>query len=240
MPYTFTQRAIQSEIMDDLNLSGAEMEETLYQLALINHWLGGHNIAWNCIQRLYDHYPLLQQKSPITIADVGCGGGDTLLFIAKCLRRRGIQAKLIGFDANPHILAYARRQSIQYPEITFEQVDMFSSSFRARTFDILLFNLILHHFDNTFLTTYISQMCKQATFGVGINDLHRHWLAYRLFQGLTWICGANSLTRNDGLLSIRKGFSMAEWRHLVSLSGIQTYQIQWKWAFRHQLLIFTK
>ena len=73
--------------------------------------------------------------------------------------------------------------------------------------------------------------------GIVINDLHRSTLAYRLFQGLCFAFQLNAMSREDGLVSILRGFKKNELVHFSKKLKFSNYKIQWKWAFRYQWII---
>jgi hypothetical protein len=70
-----------------------------------------------------------------------------------------------------------------------------------------------------------------------INDLHRSALAYRLFQGLCFVFQLNSMSREDGLTSILRGFKKEDLIAFSEKLKFNNYTIQWKWAFRYQWII---
>jgi SAM-dependent methyltransferase len=96
----FAQRSAEIEIMDDLDCQGPVVDQTLRELEFINRWLGGNAVTLQGVQQLiHDH------SGKISIADLGCGGGDMLKLIAEFGRRKGIPMQLTGIDANPHAAA---------------------------------------------------------------------------------------------------------------------------------------
>jgi hypothetical protein len=73
--------------------------------------------------------------------------------------------------------------------------------------------------------------------GIVINDLHRSALAYRLFQVLCFVFQLNAMSREDGLVSILRGFKKEELVRFSEKLNLSNYKIQWKWAFRYQWII---
>jgi hypothetical protein len=73
--------------------------------------------------------------------------------------------------------------------------------------------------------------------GIVINDLHRSAVAYRLFQALCFVFQLNDMSREDGLVSILRGFKKAELEQYSKKLQLKKYTIQWKWAFRYQWII---
>ena len=76
---------------------------------------------------------------------------------------------------------------------------------------------------------------KTATVGMVVNDLHRNALAYFLFR-LLGLFIRNPMTREDGLISIRKAFKREDLENMSKNMNAKS-SIQWKWAFRYQWII---
>ncbi|MBI1942648.1 MAG: methyltransferase domain-containing protein [Betaproteobacteria bacterium] len=94
-------------------------------------------------ERLRPALDLLQRipaAAPETVVDLGCGAGN----LAPLLLQRWPQAKLIGVDSSPEMLARARAD---HPGATFEQSDV--ASWRPpRPVDVLYSNAALHWLDH--------------------------------------------------------------------------------------------
>ncbi|MEQ9592196.1 MAG: methyltransferase domain-containing protein, partial [Cyclobacteriaceae bacterium] len=176
-------------------------------------------------------------KQPLEIVDLGCGGGDMLIEIARYGRKRNIPFKLIGIDANPHIIEFAKKNCEAYPEIEFLTLDIFSSEFKKLRFDVAIATLVTHHFESTSLSQLCATLQRQSKLGVVINDLHRHWLAYYSIKVLTLAFSKSSMVKYDAPLSVLRSFKKNEWLQILHQGGISNYSITWKWAFRWQLVI---
>lgn len=236
MPLAFHKRTEEEEIMDDFDLGGPVLYQTLDQLGRVHQWLGGkHTLAG--LKQILASLPA--QSSPISIADVGCGGGDTLRQLAAWGRKKGISMELVGFDANEHAIMYAREHSQAWPEIRYEAMDCCSDSFFAQQFDVLTCNLMLHHFPDEQLRKHLPQWLQMANKGLIVNDLQRHWLPWVAFALVTWILRASHMIRHDGLLSIRRGFTRRELKHLLQSSTQFPISLQWRWAFRYLAVVHT-
>lgn len=234
-----SRRSTDLEIMDDLSCSGEVVDQTLRELDIINRWLGGNRVTLEGIKEMI---PAGQSHvlAPFSVADLGCGGGELLKRIAELGRKRGIPMKLIGIDANPHIVEYARKHSTGYPEISYEALNVLSSEFAQRRFDIITGTLFFHHFDDAALVDLLKQLRRQARVGLVINDIHRHPVAYHSIRLLTRSFSSSSMVRFDAPLSVRRAFTRAEWVRLLSESGISRYSLVWKWAFRWKICIPTQ
>ena len=229
-------RSTQKEIMDDFSMEGELLQRTLDQIAWINQWLGGNSVTINGLKKLWKDSPLAQE---ITIVDLGCGNGDMLRVIAKLAKKKGRKVKLIGIDANNFTINYARKQSIDYPEISYIQTFIPSDTFSNLTYDVILSTLFFHHFSDEEILACLAEITSKAKIGVVVNDLHRNQWAVFLFRLLT-IFIPNPMVREDGVTSILRGFKRSElMAYIRQLAVMKNSEIRWKWAFRYQWIIRT-
>ncbi len=229
-------RTQEAEIMDDFSLQGEELREALDQIARINQLLGGNKVTLEGIKKVIQS----NETETITIADIGCGNGDMLRMLSNFAKKNKLDFKLIGIDANDFTINYAKKLSIAYPNIDYQCVDIFSEDFKNLKFDIILCTLTLHHFTNEQILNIITTFKNNAKTGIVINDLHRSKLAYRLFELICFIFKLNRMSRQDGLVSILRGFKKNELEEFSKKLNLKNYNINWKWAFRYQWIITNK
>ena len=227
-----TYRSKETEIMDNLDMSGDLLIKTLDQIAKINKWLGGNRVTVNGVRELLKDS---DTNKAITIVDLGCGNGDMLRELANFGRQRGYSFKLIGLDANQTTIEYAKKLSVEFSEITYVKQDVLSSDFQIRTFDIALCTLFLHHFEDKVVVDFLKKTRNQSSIGLVINDLHRHPIAYFLFWVVATIIG-NPMVKTDGLISILRGFKRNEIEAYAKQLNLKSSLI-WRWAFRYEWVI---
>ena len=227
-----TNRSTKIEIMDDLDMSGETLINSLDQLANINKWLGGNKTTIDSLKTILKNNP---KDKMISIVDLGCGNGDMLRKVAHFGRKNGYKFDLLGIDANQATIDYAIQLSANFPEITYKKEDVLSKEFANHTYDIAMCTLFLHHFEDPIALDFIQTLLKNSKIGVVINDLHRHWLAYYLFKLLTSVFG-NEMTREDGLTSILKAFKRQDLDRFSKKLNFKS-TITWRWAFRYQWII---
>ena len=227
-----TQRSNATEIMDDFSMKGTLLRDTLDKLGSINKWLGGNTITLNGIKQLLKNQP---KTKTYTIVDLGCGHGDILRLVADYGQKHNFNFNLIGIDANQDAIDYASELSVNYPELTFQNLDIFSEAFQNLDYDIVLSTLFLHHFKNEDIVTLLQNVSRKATLGIVINDLHRSKVAYALFKLLGLVI-SNHMIVQDGLTSILRAFKREDLETLSKTLN-HTSKICWKWAFRYQWLI---
>ena len=228
-------RTEEAEIMDDFLLHGEELRLALDKIAHINKLLGGNSLTLNGVRQLLAKADTNQL---ITIVDVGCGNGDMLRMLADYGIKNNIRLRLIGIDANAYTVNYARKLSKNHPDIEYLCIDIFSSDFEKLHYDIVLCTLTLHHFEDSQITNIMATFNTNATLGIVINDLHRSKIAYRLFGLVCSVFSLNRMSREDGLVSILRGFKKNELELFSKKLNLKNYSIQWKWAFRYQWIIY--
>lgn len=226
-------RSIAIERMDDFNLEGQILRNALDRLAQINRYLGGNSITLQGIESLLKNRPIDKE---ISIVDLGCGNGDMLRVVAEFGLKNDLKLKLIGIDANEHTLNYARNLSKKYPNIDYLKMDITCNQSLDMKADIFLCTLALHHFREDEILKILFNLKRNTDIGIIVNDLQRSVLAYRLFQIVCFVFRLDSISREDGLLSILRGFKRKE---LVAISEQLNlkYTLHWKWAFRYQWII---
>ena len=227
-------RTEEIEIMDDFSLEGEELIGALDQIASINQLLGGNKLTLHGIKELFKKTDI---SKTITIADIGCGNGDMLRMLAKYGKKNNLSFKLIGIDANAFTIDYAKKLSKDFPNIEYLCMDIFNEEFHQLKYDIVLCTLTLHHFTTNQIADVMNTLNKNASIGIVVNDLHRSKLAYRLFELIGVVFNLNNMSRNDGLISILKGFKKNELESLSQKLNLKNYSINWKWAFRYQWII---
>ena len=222
------------EIMDDFELEGELLKDALDKIAGINRLLGGNKVTLDGVEMLIKGKNI---HSEIRILDVGCGNGDMLRALSDYAREKGLKFKLLGMDANQYTINHAEHLSQDYPNVSFQCADIFNEIKQDRHFDVILCTLTLHHFKDDEIIKLINGLRKQAKIGIVINDLHRSKLAYYLFIMVCGIFRLNKMSKDDGLVSILRGFKMNDIMHYADCLNIDRYILRWRWAFRYQWII---
>lgn len=220
--------------MDDFSMEGEMLREALDKIAAINHFLGGNALTSGGIKKLLKNIPTNQR---ITIVDIGCGNGDMLREVSKYGTQNHRSFDLIGIDANQFTIDHAKRLSADFDNISYRCENVFETDFPKLNSDIVLCTLTLHHFSDDEILTLTRRFVDNSRIGVVINDLHRSKVAYRLFKVVCKLFGLNKMSRDDGLISILRGFKKVELEAFSKKLQLKNYNIEWKWAFRFQWII---
>ena len=228
-------RTTEAEIMDDFSLEGEELRDALDKIARINQFLGGNQLTLQGVQQLIG-----SKNKKLTIVDVGCGNGDMLRTLANFGSKNKLEFNLIGIDANAFTINHAINLSKEYSNINYQCIDIFEEKFKELKYDLVLCTLTLHHFKTDQINYLLQLFSKQSTIGIVINDLHRTTISYRLFQLVCFVFRLNRMSKDDGLISILRGFKKEELVTFSKKNNLQNFTIHWKWAFRYQWIIKTE
>lgn len=235
MGIDITHRAQDTEIMDDFLLEGNELQDALDKIASINKLLGGNSLTLSGVKKLLK---TCSKEAPINLLDIGCGNGDMLRMLSHYGKQQGYNFNLIGVDANAFTIDYAKKLSSTYKDINYHCLDVFSTEFSLLNYDIALCTLTLHHFSDDDILTLIQRVLHNAKKGIVVNDLHRSKTAYELFKAVCFLFGLNKMSKEDGLISIRKGFKRQELEVFSKKLGLKKITIAWRWAFRYEWIIY--
>lgn len=230
-----THRSKEEEIMDDLDMSGDILIDSLDKIATINQWLGGNKLTVSGILKLLRDTP---KDRPISVVDLGCGNGDMLRALAKVGEKLGYKFDLLGIDANQATIDYAIELSTAFDNIRYIKMDVLTDEFADIDYDVALCTLFLHHFEDDVAFDFVKALESKAKIGVIINDLHRHPLAYYLFRLITLPVN-NYMMKQDGMLSIRKGWRREDFEKFAHRLASKSI-IRWRWAFRYQWIIYKR
>lgn len=230
-----SQRSTQTEIMDNLEMQGEELKQTLLDLDKVNRWLGGNEITIKGVEKILRKCPF---SPPVKIVDVGCGNGSLLKQVAQWGRKNEVKMELLGIDANKNAMEIARKNLSSYPEVSFKGIDVFSEDFKMIKADIILCTLTLHHFTDEEISRLMKVFTAKVGLGIVINDLQRSKAAYYLFQIFCKAFNISEINKQDGLTSILRSFKKKDLQKYGENLDVQTQELHAKWAFRYQWILF--
>ncbi len=215
------ERSTKAELMDlgPAYYTLDEYEDCLKQLDRVGRFLGGDKTTMKAFDKL--------KVRPKSILDVGCGGGS---FTAR-LAQKYPDAKVVGLEISEQAIAFAKRGE-QPSNLEFCLSDRPEFNYPDNSFDVVTASLVCHHLSDRELVDFLQRANKVARQAVIINDLHRHPIALFGFALLSPLFFYNRLVMQDGLLSIRKGFTRSDWTYLLKEAGISNFSITWHWPFR--------
>jgi SAM-dependent methyltransferase len=224
----FRQRSYEPERLDTGDYTAEEYETCLVELRRVNRWLGdAHALKRSLVPELRR-----ARLKEFSLLDVGAGSGELLRVAAREARRRNLWAELVGVELNGRSARAIREESRDFDEIGGVRADALRLPFADGAFDYVVCSLFTHHFTDGGVVSVLREMARVARRRVFVIDLHRHALAYFLYTTAGRLLVRSALVREDGALSILRGFRPAELRRLAGDAGLREIEVRRRLPFR--------
>ncbi|WP_310502717.1 methyltransferase domain-containing protein [Paenibacillus qinlingensis] len=226
------QRAVQHELMDDFSSGGPELRQALQHLRLLNRIFGAAGPTLFGFKRLW-----LQAGKPrtLSILDVGSGSGDINRHLLRWADDNGVALSITLVDITEEACEEARELFRSEPRVRVMRSSLFELPENGA--DITTSTQFVHHFNNNELPQVVGCLLKASRLGVVINDIHRHWIAWAAVWVTAHLISSNRYIRNDGPLSVAKGFRARDWMFLRNALGISDMLVSWRPLFRYAVVI---
>lgn len=218
----FKRKSYQKEIMDDFSITDDRIKTALNELEIINKYLGGRSTSRRGLEIISRK---IKSNNKITVLDVGSGGSDNV----KYLDNDGRMIFVTSLDINKGVCRYVKGDR---PDIRVVCGNALNLPFKESSFDIIHVSLFLHHFNEGEINNLMQRFMKISRYGVIVNDLHRSILAYTCIKLLTFLFSKSEMVKNDGPLSVKRGFLKHELKEIFSCIKFSSVTIKYRWAFR--------
>ena len=215
------------EMMDDLAQDDAGLRRSLADIRRINTILGWRRYAVGAVARQIR----ASGARSFSLLDLASGSADIPLAIAAWARRSGVAARIVVSDIHPVMLAVAREQTRDAPEITVETCDALALHYPEGSFDIALCTLALHHFSPDDATHILRGMARVGR-RVMVFDLARARLAHLGALAMTRVLRMDPITRFDAPASVRRAYTLAEMRALADRAGLRDARVTMRFPYR--------
>jgi SAM-dependent methyltransferase len=227
MEQDFSCRGHQLEMMDGDATGFEAFRKCLYDLEIVNVCTLAYRPTLHWLKKALSGD---KSRQPVSILDVGSGGGGMLRKIWKWAQRSGRKTYLTGVDLNPWSKKSAENVTPADAPIQYETSDIFSID-PDRHVDFIISSSFTHHLTDNQIVNFLRWMDTHATRGWFINDLHRHPLPFFLIRYSTRLLGFGPMVQHDGPISVARAFTAAEWRRLIAKAGIPVERIRISWFF---------
>ncbi|OUE24963.1 class I SAM-dependent methyltransferase [Clavibacter michiganensis] len=192
-----------TELMDDPDCDPAALDRTYARFRVVNRMVAG----WRGVYRSRIR-PLLSADRETTLLDIGSGGGDVPLALARWARRDGLRLRVTGIDPDPRAAAYARALPPD-PDVAFVPASSGELVADGRRFDLVTSNHVLHHLDDAAFDALLADSAELAPRAFH-SDIARGRLAYALYGPASRLVARGSFVHVDGLRSIRRSWTPVE------------------------------
>lgn len=206
------------ELMDDVHSDTVLLERTLAQFPRINRLVSRNRtvLRREILQDMEER--IARNEVPrthrFTVLDCGAGACDLAVWLLDEAERRGITVEVTALDADPRVVAYARR-TVQRSGIIIRQGSALDLP-AVPEWDYIMANHFLHHLTDEEVAQFLTGAPKAARYRVVVNDLLRSWVWLALYRIFAAVALRESFARYDGAVSILKGFRPGELRtHLA-------------------------
>ncbi len=159
------------------------------------------------------HWERLGRPTPFRVVDIGTGSGALLQAIADWADDAGIPVELTGVDLNPGYAELARTR-LGGRAVVLE-ADATCLPVPDGAFHLGTSTLMLHHLPAEVRHAMVAELGR-VTQSVYLFDLEITLHGMVGFMALSRILGFRAETRHDGLLSVRRASTLAEFTALVA------------------------
>ena len=224
----FAERSHELEHLDKGDYTPEEYEGCLVELRRINRFLGDASALRRSLLAEIEREGL----QSFSVLDVGAGSGELLRVIARRMKGSGRSARLFGLELNARSAQAIMEESIGFASINALRGDALRLPFADDCFDYAICSLFAHHFKDDQVVSILNELSRVARRRIFVIDLHRHALAYYLYTSLGRLFLHNRLIREDGALSILRGFRPRELARLASQSQLANVRVARRFPFR--------
>jgi 2-polyprenyl-3-methyl-5-hydroxy-6-metoxy-1,4-benzoquinol methylase len=210
------------EILDEDNLDPKLVVRSMHDVARANRFFGGASAAISEMEKVFRN-----SRAPMTLLDVGTGIGDVSAGARKKAAKLGVTLFTVGIDAAEELSAASRTRHDAV--VCGDGLDL---PFPDNAFDIVLASQILHHFDDERAVSLLSEMNRVAKTRVVVSELRRSWLAVIGLWIGSFLLRFHPVSRHDGIVSIRRGFTCPELEDLVQRAVGRTPTVTTRPLFR--------
>lgn len=203
-----------SEEMDRPDCDPLLLEHTYKQFPLVNRFVSGWRGIYTSMIR-----PVLPRDRIATILDIGCGGGDISINLARWAARDGFAVRVLGIDPDARAHNFAVRAAdasgLGRSRVLFRCALSSELVAEGHVFDVVLSNHLLHHLSPAELAGVLADSSRLSSSISIHNDIRRSRAALFLFGAATLPLARTSLIRTDGLTSIRRSYLPEELARLL-------------------------
>jgi SAM-dependent methyltransferase len=199
-----------AEILDDPDADPALALRSLRDVARANALFGGRRAV---VREVAAALATVPPGSSCTLLDVGTGIGDIPRAAQRLGATRGVTVQTIGLELSVTIAQAATSRCSHAVA-----ADALALPFATASVDLVTCSQVLHHFDGEAAAQLLRECTRVARHAVIIGDLRRSWVAIAGLWAGSYLLGFHPVSRHDGIVSIRRGYTLEELRALVQSS----------------------
>ena len=211
------RRTVTPELLDTDAGSPQEVQASLADLRLVNRWFGGASTMHSLLQNVARKSGLKTMR----MLDVAGATADVPAVAVHRMRGQGIDLNVTVLDrAASHLNG-------KFPAVLG---DALALPFCQTSFDVVTCSLFVHHLEPGEIERFVNEALRVARIAVLINDLRRHPAHLALVY--TALPLFSRITRHDAPVSIRRAYTRAELKAMLSRSAARKVDIADHFLFR--------
>jgi len=206
------------ETLDDPRAEPVTVRRTLADIARLNALFGGTRAVLEALEPVFERACDGQRATgnvQWTLLDVGTGSGDIARAALATARRHGIDLTPIGIELNPTAARVARAGGVRSIVGDGNRLPL-----GPRSVDVIVASQVLHHLPRAVAVEWIARFDRLARRAVVLADLRRSRVAMAGVWLVSFPLGMSGLTRRDAVVSLRRGYTRAEFNALLRDAGV--------------------
>ena len=228
-----TPKRIYVEEMLDAGIgTDDDVARNLSDLRRINRYLGGTRVVLDALASGLTN----GSSDGLSLLDVGTGSADIPGAVAGWCHSRGVEPMIVALDLSERNLRVSRSHLGVSEHVHLIQADSLKLPFVDRSFHFVTASLFLHHFEDVDVVRLLADFSRVAKRAVIVNDLVRNLVPYYFSIVTGPILARSFLTRNDGPISVLRGFTADELKHLAERAGLKRCKIRRVFPYRLSLI----
>jgi len=202
---------IGTELLDDPAAEPATVSRSLRNIARANRWFGGRAAALWGLSRLERDAPA---GVPLSLLDLGTGSADLPLAAVRHFARRGRTIRPLALERSPVAAAMATGRGVPTVLACAGRLPV-----RPGSVDLVLISQLAHHLAADAVVDLFRAASALARVGVVVADLRRSVVAEAAFRFGSAVLRFDTVTREDGVTSVRRGYDEGDLKRLAARAG---------------------
>jgi SAM-dependent methyltransferase len=187
--------------MDSPSANPDLVVRSLDDVVVANRLFGGSRAVLRELHRVFQD----SHAKELSLLDVGTGLGDIPAAARNFGRGIGVDINTVGVDASEASLR-ARTDSAMQPVLA----DGLTLPFPNAAFDVVICSQVLHHFAGSSAGRLLRELNRVARMRVIVADIRRSWFAAVGIWLASFPLRFHPVSRHDGVVSVMRGFTVAE------------------------------
>ncbi len=203
------ERATQAEYCDQPDLPLEEVASSYRQLTRFNRLM----LVADPFQRLMVRWLGRKNVQRLSLLDLGAGDGSVGRSIEKWAARHGWEWRVTNVDASiPALMLGDGGRRIAG--------DVCALPFPDDSFDVVISSQMTHHLTNEETVSHFREAWRVTRGFIFLTDTHRNVASLCVIWFLLRCLRVTPTFLADGMLSVRRGWRVGEWKDLASKAGI--------------------